>query len=67
MEVVRGDWAWVLEEVIDAGDDVVVAMVVMRAHGMGGGTPIEAARRLCLRGPRRHGGVRQQEVIRVVK
>ena len=37
-----GDWAWELEEFIDAGDDVVVAMLVVRAHGSGSGTPVEA-------------------------
>jgi ketosteroid isomerase-like protein len=37
-----GDWVWEPEEFIDAGDDVVVAMVVMRAHGSGSGAPIEA-------------------------
>jgi ketosteroid isomerase-like protein len=36
-----GDWAWEPEEFIDAGDDVVVAMVVMRAHGRGSGAPVE--------------------------
>ena len=28
-------------ELIDAGDDVVVAAVVMRARGKGSGTPVE--------------------------
>jgi ketosteroid isomerase-like protein len=35
------DWTWEPEEFIDAGGEVVVAMVVMRAQGKGSGAPIE--------------------------
>lgn len=37
------DWAWEPVEFIDAGDDIVVAMLVMRAHGRGSGAPVEVA------------------------
>jgi ketosteroid isomerase-like protein len=36
-----GDWAWEPVEFIDAGDDVVVAVVAMRARGRGSGAPVE--------------------------
>jgi ketosteroid isomerase-like protein len=37
-----GDLTWEPVEFIDAGDDVVVAVVVMRGHGRGSDVPVEA-------------------------